>query len=98
MSKFFSFQIIHFIQPAEFIHQDQLFESFFIQKTSQATADKPCGTCYHNGGRLGHASTFESTNFSEEDPVMLLKIYFFCQMSGYVSTIDSISFSMAVSY
>ena len=63
-AEFFSFQIIHFIQPAEFIYQDQLFKSFFIQVSRQATADKTCCPCNDNGEDFDHASTIDSISFS----------------------------------
>ena len=43
--KFFPFEIIYFIQPAEFIHQDKVFISFFIQISGKTAPDETRCSC-----------------------------------------------------
>src|SRR5580765_2721807 len=62
--EFFILEVINFIQAAELVHEDQLAESFFIQKSGKTTADKPGSSCYDDSGRSGHASTIDSISFS----------------------------------
>ena len=41
---FFSLQIIYLIHAAEFVHQDKLLISFFVQKANQAATDETGGS------------------------------------------------------
>src|SRR5450432_3084716 len=62
--KFFSAEIIYFVQTAEFIYQYELIKSFFIQKTRETTANKSGRTGHYDIGRLVHTSTVDSISFS----------------------------------